>query len=209
VIILPVTIPLRPSSKGLRRIASGLQDRGFATFVAELLSPEETEHGYHNFDFEMLADRISEVTRRLRRELPFADLPLGYFGTSTDAAALTIVAAQADCPAGALVMCDGSPELASAALPWSMPQLCSSSMTRSRLSISTAVRSPSWFVGASWRSFGAWAKAWLLRRSLRRPQGWQATGSRLTSSSNRVPDRPVARSLDLSRSPMRSQRASC
>jgi putative phosphoribosyl transferase len=118
VIILPVTVPLSPSSKGLRRVAAGLQDRGFATFVAELLSPEETEHGYHNFDFEMLADRISEVTRRLRRELPFADLPLGYFGTSTDAAALTIVAAQADCPAGALVMCDGRPELASAALPW-------------------------------------------------------------------------------------------
>ena len=98
VIILPVTVPLSPSSKGLRRVAAGLQDRGFATFVAELLSPEETEHGYHNFDFEMLSDRISEVTRSLRRELPFADLPLGYFATSTDAAALTIVAAQSGRP---------------------------------------------------------------------------------------------------------------
>jgi len=116
VIILPVTVPLSPSSKGLRRVAAGLQDRGFATFVAELLSPEETEHGYHNFDFEMLAGRISEVTKRLRREPPFADLPIGYFGTSTDATALIIVAAQPDCPAGALVMCDARPELASAAL---------------------------------------------------------------------------------------------
>lgn len=117
VIILPVTVPLSPSSEGLRRVAAGLQDRGFATFLAELLSPEEIEHGYHSFDFEMLADRISEVTKRLRREPPFADLPIGYFGTSTDAAALVLAAAQPDCPAGALVMCDARPELASAALP--------------------------------------------------------------------------------------------
>src|SRR5262249_33687576 len=90
-IILPLTVPLSPSRNDLRQVAAGLQDRGFATFVAELLSAEEAEHGYHSFDFEMLADRISEVTRRLRRETAFAALPLGYFGTSTDAAALTIV----------------------------------------------------------------------------------------------------------------------
>ena len=57
VIILPVAVPLSPASEGLRRVAAGLQDRGFATFLAELLSPEETDHGYHNFDFEMLANR--------------------------------------------------------------------------------------------------------------------------------------------------------
>ncbi len=117
VIILPVTIPLSASNGGLRLVAAGLQDRGFATFLAELLSPAETEHGYHNFDFEMLADRIAEITETLRRKAPFDDLPIGYFGTSTDAAAMAIAAAQPDCPAGALVMCDARPDLASIELP--------------------------------------------------------------------------------------------
>jgi hypothetical protein len=76
-----------------------------------LLTPAEAEHGYHNFDFAMLADRIAEVTERLRRNAPAEDLPIGDFGTSTDAAA------RSDCPAGALAMCNARPELASAELP--------------------------------------------------------------------------------------------
>ncbi len=115
VIILPVTV--RAWNGGLRRVAAGLQDRGFATFLAELLSPGETEHGYHNFDFGLLADRLSEATERLSRKEPLADLPIGFFGTSTDAAAMTVAAARPDCTAGALVMCDARPELAAAELP--------------------------------------------------------------------------------------------
>ena len=117
VIILPVAIPLSASSGGLRLIAAGLQDRGFATFLAELLSPAEVEHGYHSFDLDLLADRIAEVTESLRRKALLEDLPMGYFGTSTDAAAIAIAAAQPDCPAGALVLCDARPELASIELP--------------------------------------------------------------------------------------------
>jgi len=117
VVILPVTVPLSASSGGLRLVAAGLQDRGFATFLAELLSPAEMEHGYHNFDFQMLAGRIAEITESLRRKAPFDDLPVGYFGTSTDAAAMAIAAAQPGSPAGALVMCDARPELASVELP--------------------------------------------------------------------------------------------
>jgi putative phosphoribosyl transferase len=116
-VILPVTAPLSASSGGLRLVAAGLQGRGFATFLAELLSPAEMEHGYHNFDFQLLAGRIAEITESLRRKAPFDDLPIGYFGTSTDAAAMAIAAAQPDCPAGALVMCDARPELASIELP--------------------------------------------------------------------------------------------
>ena len=114
-----MTVPLNisASSGGLRLVAAGLQDRGFATFLAELLSPAEWEHGYHNFDFDMLAGRIAEITESLRRKAPFDDLPVGYFGTSTDAAAIAIAAAQPDCPAGALVLCDARPELASIELP--------------------------------------------------------------------------------------------
>ena len=52
----------------------------------------------------------------MRRKASFKDLPIGYFGTGTDAAAVAIAAAQPECPAGAIVLCDARPELASNAL---------------------------------------------------------------------------------------------
>ncbi|WP_410960123.1 hypothetical protein, partial [Salmonella sp. SAL4434] len=61
--------------------------------------------------------RIAEITDGLRRTKDLDALPIGYFGTSTDAAAIAVAAARPDCPAGALVMCDARPELASAELP--------------------------------------------------------------------------------------------
>jgi hypothetical protein len=100
-IILPVTIPLSVSSNGLRRVAAGLQDRGFATVLADLLAIEELDHGYHNFDFEMLADRIAEITDHLHRKHALKDLPIGYFGMGTDAAGMAIAAARSGCPASA------------------------------------------------------------------------------------------------------------
>jgi hypothetical protein len=117
VIIFPVTVPLSASPQGLRLVAAGLRERGFATLFSELLSPSEAQHGYHNFDFEMLADRIADITDGLRHREALKGLPIGYFGTSTDAAAIAVAAARPDCPAGALVMCDARPDLASAELP--------------------------------------------------------------------------------------------
>ena len=76
-VLLPVTV--RAADGSLSRVAAGLQDRGFATFLTELLSVEETEHGYHNFDFGLLVDRISEAIERLSRKAPLADLPIGFF----------------------------------------------------------------------------------------------------------------------------------
>jgi putative phosphoribosyl transferase len=115
-IIFPATIPLNALPPGLRLIAAGLRERGFATLFSELLSPAEVEHGYHHFDFEMLADRIADITDGLRYREALKGLPIGYLGTSTDAAAMAVAAARSDCPAGALVMCDARPELASTEL---------------------------------------------------------------------------------------------
>ena len=115
-IIFPATIPLNALPPGLRLVAAGLRERGFATLFSELLSPAEVEHGYHQFDFEMLAHRIADITDGLRYRDALKGLPIGYFGTSTDAAAMAVAAAQPDCPAGALVMCDARPELASTEL---------------------------------------------------------------------------------------------
>ena len=117
VIILPVSVPEALSSTALRRIAAGLRKRGFATLLAELLMPSEAEHGYHSFDFPLLARRIADVTESLRKKAPFQDLPIGYLGMSTDAAAIATAAAAPACPARALVMCDARPDLAHSALP--------------------------------------------------------------------------------------------
>jgi putative phosphoribosyl transferase len=116
VIILPVSVPGALSITGLRRIAAGLRKRGFATLLTELLMPSEAAHGYHSFDFQLLAGRIADVTESLRKEAPFQDLPIGYLGMSTDAAAIVTAAAAPACPARALVMCDARPDLAHSAL---------------------------------------------------------------------------------------------
>ncbi len=114
-ILLPVSVP--GTNSGLPLVAAGLRKRGFATLVAELLSAAEASHGYHHLDFDLLAERIADATKSLRRKAHFKDLPIGYFAVSTDAAAIATAAADPDCPAGALVMCDARPELASTELP--------------------------------------------------------------------------------------------
>jgi putative phosphoribosyl transferase len=65
----------------------------------------------------LLAHRIADVTERLRKKAPFEDLPIGYLGMSTDAAAIATAAAAPGCLARALVMCDARLDLAHSALP--------------------------------------------------------------------------------------------
>jgi putative phosphoribosyl transferase len=96
---------------------AGLQQRGFATLLTEVLLPAETEHGYHSFDFDLLARRITELTESSRKKAAFEDLPIGYFGVGTDASAIAAAAAKPDFPARALVFCDGRPDLVQSALP--------------------------------------------------------------------------------------------
>jgi putative phosphoribosyl transferase len=116
VIIFPVSALGSASNTGLGHIRTALQNRGFAPLLAELLSPAETEHGYHNLDIDLLAGRIADFTQDLRRNASLKDLPIGYFAMGTDAAAVATAAAQPDCPASAVVLCDARPELASNAL---------------------------------------------------------------------------------------------
>jgi putative phosphoribosyl transferase len=112
VIILPVSAPASVNDAGLRQVDVELQSRGFATFIAELLSPAAMQRGYHRLDIDLLAGRIADVTNSLRQNEPFERLPVGYFGTSTDAAAIAVAAAQSDCPASAIALWGARPELA-------------------------------------------------------------------------------------------------
>lgn len=78
-------------------VATELNKAGLGTCLFDLLSLEEEqadqENSCYRFDIPMLADRLVAVTDWLKNHLQAeADLPLGYFGASTGAAAALIAA---------------------------------------------------------------------------------------------------------------------
>lgn len=103
-----------------RDVARSLQRRGLATMLMDLLTPEEEAEdaatGRHRFDIQLLAGRLELASRWLAEEPATADLPLGYFGASTGAAAALVAAAAADGRVGAVVSRGGRPDLAGDAL---------------------------------------------------------------------------------------------
>ena len=106
-----------------RAVARDLWESGLSTLLFDLLSEdEEAVDGYTRelrFDIEMLTGRVVAVTDWLRRQPATADLPIGYFGASTGAAAALQAAAHyADAPAvlRAVVSRGGRPDLAMDAL---------------------------------------------------------------------------------------------
>jgi putative phosphoribosyl transferase len=77
-------------------IAEVLNKAGFATLLVDLLSSEEKEAditGRHlRYNIELLAGRFKEVTKWLLQEPKTRNLKIGYFGSSTGAAAAIIAA---------------------------------------------------------------------------------------------------------------------
>src|SRR5256885_6448261 len=80
-------------------VARVLHEAGLGTLLFDLLTSEEEQEEYYTrhlrFDIELLASRLSAGTEWLTNQ----DLPqaarIGYFGSSTGAAAALIAAAQA------------------------------------------------------------------------------------------------------------------
>ena len=103
-----------------RYVAEILQNAGFATLLMDLLTSDE-EHldsrtGALRFDIELLAKRLTAATWWLVEQDSLTDLPIGYFGASTGAAAALVAASgQADL-VSALVSRGGRPDLANSAL---------------------------------------------------------------------------------------------
>lgn len=99
-------------------VAYELHEAGFATCLFDLLSLEEEEadqtSGRYRFDTPMLARRLTEVTDWISRER--ADLPVGYFGASTGAAAALISASERPDRVRAVVSRGGRPDMATHAL---------------------------------------------------------------------------------------------
>lgn len=104
-----------------RRVAQELNERGLATLLIDLLTPEEeavdVETAELRFDIALLAERLAGATDWLARQPSTRDLRIGYFGASTGAAAALVAAALRPKSIGAVVSRGGRPDLADEALP--------------------------------------------------------------------------------------------
>jgi dienelactone hydrolase len=83
-------------------VASLLNQNGFATLLADLLTPEEQESDtksqrvmgrfpgivHNKFNIHLLSERLKTITDWSRDSVQeIRDMPIGYFGASTGAAA--------------------------------------------------------------------------------------------------------------------------
>jgi putative phosphoribosyl transferase len=104
-----------------RYVAQELADRGLATLLLDLLTPEEEavdfETAHLRFDIGLLAHRLADATEWLIEQPSTRNLRIGYFGASTGAAAALVAAALRPASIGAVVSRGGRPDLAGDALP--------------------------------------------------------------------------------------------
>ncbi len=101
-------------------VARVLQESGFATLLLDLLTPleerEDVVTRLLRFNIELLAVRLEAATDWVRRQRAVANLPVGYFGASTGAAAALQAAAALPGTVRAVVSRGGRPDLAAKAL---------------------------------------------------------------------------------------------
>jgi putative phosphoribosyl transferase len=95
-----------------RQVAEALNDAGFGTLLFDLLTIEEELDRAKVFDIGLLAKRLLAVTGWVQGEAKLSDLPIGYFGASTGAAAALRAAAQLGDAVRAVVSRGGRPDLA-------------------------------------------------------------------------------------------------
>jgi predicted phosphoribosyltransferase/predicted alpha/beta-hydrolase family hydrolase len=105
----------RHSSRN-RYVASVLNAAGIGTLLFDLLTSEEETERSNVFDVELLARRLIGATNWLRGEPGAGQLPIGYFGASTGAAAALWAAGEPGGRIAAVVSRGGRPDLAGAHL---------------------------------------------------------------------------------------------
>ncbi len=99
-----------------RQVAEALNDAGFTTLLFDLLVAEEELEREAVFDVDLLAKRLLAVTAWAWQEEALSELPTGYFGASTGAAAALRAGAELGERIGAIVSRGGRPDLAGASL---------------------------------------------------------------------------------------------
>ena len=102
-------------------VARTLNRATLGTLLFDLLTPEEEALDIHTrehrFNVSLLAERLVHATKWTRQQKETRDLNIGYFGSSTGAAAALVGAAELQQNVGAVVSRGGRPDLAGAALP--------------------------------------------------------------------------------------------
>ncbi len=103
-----------------RMVAEHLHDYGFATVLADLLTPGEervdAETAALRFDIGLLSGRMIALIDWALTAEPVRDQPIGLFGASTGAAAALVAAAERPEHVRAVVSRGGRPDLAGDAL---------------------------------------------------------------------------------------------
>jgi putative phosphoribosyl transferase len=107
-------------SPGNQEVAERFHRAGFASLLPDLLTEEEEaavdrDEATLTYDVPLLADRLLAVRDWVARDWSVADLPVGYFGVSTGAAAALVAAARRPHDVFAIVSRDGRPDL-----PWDL-----------------------------------------------------------------------------------------
>jgi len=94
-------------------VAGVLRQAGVGTLLMDLLTPEEDRDYAQRFDIGLLTQRLLDAARWVGAQDATRDLPLGFFGASTGAAAALEAAAELGDSARAVVSRGGRPDLAS------------------------------------------------------------------------------------------------
>jgi putative phosphoribosyl transferase len=97
-------------------VAKEFVNARIGTLLFDLLTSEEEEKdeftAEYRFDIPLLAERLVGATEWLKKEAKFSQLPFGYFGASTGAAAALIAAAKLPGAVAVVVSRGGRPDLA-------------------------------------------------------------------------------------------------
>ncbi|HTR15868.1 MAG TPA: dienelactone hydrolase family protein [Acetobacteraceae bacterium] len=99
-----------------RFVAGELQSAGLVTLLFDLLTEQEAANRANVFDITLLAERLDQAATWASENAAGRNLPLGFFGASTGAAAALVAAARRR-DVRAVVSRGGRPDLAGNALP--------------------------------------------------------------------------------------------
>lgn len=94
-------------------VAGVLRQAGVGTLLMDLLTPQEDRDYDRRFDIALLTQRLLDAARWVVSQATIHELPLGFFGASTGAAAALEAAAMLGADARAVVSRGGRPDLAS------------------------------------------------------------------------------------------------
>ncbi|RMD69781.1 MAG: alpha/beta hydrolase [Gammaproteobacteria bacterium] len=93
-------------------VAHLLREKGLATLLFDLLTPEEDRNYANRFDIDLLTQRLLAATAWVQKQPSTSPLAPGYFGASTGAAAALRAAAAMGETIRAVVSRGGRPDLA-------------------------------------------------------------------------------------------------